>query len=280
MSKTCTKCGTTKPLTSEFYPRRKDSKDGFRNSCKECEKVRMKKWNEENKEHIAKYNEENKEKIREYQREYDKKYYKKHREFKLQYKKEHYKNNKDKYYQWNKQWRERNSNYYSIRQKEHRERNKDSLKEYGKQYRKENKEYLNEMTRTWRQKNRHIDAMYSRNRQRDINSLEVTLTQEEWNDTLRYFDYKCAYCGISQSEHRKETGQRLHQDHLIPLTREGGFTHDNIIPSCRRCNSCKNNSEFLTWYRGFEDYSVDRENKIFKFIEKNGGVENDNFKKQ
>jgi hypothetical protein len=35
-TKVCIKCGEDKPLTTEYFPKRKDSKDGFRNDCKIC----------------------------------------------------------------------------------------------------------------------------------------------------------------------------------------------------------------------------------------------------
>jgi hypothetical protein len=35
--KKCSKCGESKPKTDEFFRERSDSKDGFRNECRECE---------------------------------------------------------------------------------------------------------------------------------------------------------------------------------------------------------------------------------------------------
>jgi hypothetical protein len=63
-SKKCNKCGIEKSL-EEFY-KDKSKKDGYRASCKEC----VKKYYQENKEHIKerdkKYYQENKEKVKEY----------------------------------------------------------------------------------------------------------------------------------------------------------------------------------------------------------------------
>lgn len=68
MYKICIKCNIQK----EYYefPLRKDSKDGYRNSCKDCEYKRTKEWKNENleitKEYYKKYNLENKMKLNNY----------------------------------------------------------------------------------------------------------------------------------------------------------------------------------------------------------------------
>ena len=48
-TKTCTKCGTNKPLND--YYNRKDSKDGKRPECKKCGNAAYKAWGEANQEH-------------------------------------------------------------------------------------------------------------------------------------------------------------------------------------------------------------------------------------
>jgi len=85
--KKCTKCGEEKPATLEYFPGRKDSKDGFRNKCKICtneyhrdyDKLNSykyvayrKKYEKENKNNIAirkkKWRIANKTKIAEYKK--------------------------------------------------------------------------------------------------------------------------------------------------------------------------------------------------------------------
>jgi 5-methylcytosine-specific restriction endonuclease McrA len=47
--KTCTKCGQTKPRTSEFFYKSKRSPDGLRPDCSECGRQRSSKYASENK---------------------------------------------------------------------------------------------------------------------------------------------------------------------------------------------------------------------------------------
>ena len=51
MTKTCSKCGETKPLT-EFH-KQTGSKDGHRGHCKECQQAAYRTWYEANKERRA-----------------------------------------------------------------------------------------------------------------------------------------------------------------------------------------------------------------------------------
>ena len=70
--KTCKHCKIEKLLTE--FPKRKSSKDGYRNECKCCQKKYNQKYYEKNieiiKERSKKYVEDNKEHIKEYQKKY------------------------------------------------------------------------------------------------------------------------------------------------------------------------------------------------------------------
>lgn len=79
---------------------------------------------------------------------------------------------------------------------------------------------------------------------------------ETWGSLLSAFESRCAYCG------RREA--RLHQDHVIPLSRGGRNDFSNVLPACARCNLLKGTrtlGEFLpllkvngisipAWFRG------------------------------
>jgi 5-methylcytosine-specific restriction endonuclease McrA len=83
---------------------------------------------------------------------------------------------------------------------------------------------------------------YFRQKRRKIinnffNELGInTLTNEEWLNILKEFKYKCAYCGIEFDENILPE-----KDHIIPRSKGGYNIKENIIPSCRYCNSKKHN---------------------------------------
>lgn len=89
-NKTCRSCREEKPLTAEFFHKRKDSKDGFRNDCRVCNVARINKWAKENRDKTRKYkqkwSEENREQNLEIQREYRENNREKQREYARKYK--------------------------------------------------------------------------------------------------------------------------------------------------------------------------------------------------
>lgn len=97
-------------------------------------------------------------------------------------------------------------------------------------------------------------AAYTRRKER--NGLE-TITREEWRIAQEYFDGRCAYCGNELP---------LEMDHLIPTTRGGRGTVDNILPACRSCNASKGTKILREWYRSRPFYSEAREFKIMAYV--------------
>jgi hypothetical protein len=55
-TKTCWKCGRTLPATEEFFPRRSDSVDGLRGTCRECKSEFDEQYRAENKDHLMELN--------------------------------------------------------------------------------------------------------------------------------------------------------------------------------------------------------------------------------
>ena len=51
--------------------------------------------------------------------------------------------------------------------------------------------------------------------------------------------HKCESCGISNEDHLAQFGQRLHLDHILPLSKGHALTRDNCQVLCRSCNTKK-----------------------------------------
>jgi len=95
--------------------------------------------------------------------------------------------------------------------------------------------------------------------------LVADLTKEQWEQCLIYFDYKDAYTGLPMNI--------ISQDHVIPLSKNGIYSVNNIIPCEKSINSSKGNRPFETWYRKQSFYSEDRETKILKYLHYNNRVQ-------
>ena len=134
-----------------------------------------------------------------------------------------------------------------------------------KKYYKANKEQIKTQVAQYQKDNPHISRQANQRRKARKKEVLSTLTIKEWDKIKIYFNNSCAYCGMTEEEHLEELGQQLHQEHFVALSKGGAYTHNNIIPSCRNCNSSKNNTDFFEWYPKQESYSVKREKKILAY---------------
>ncbi len=117
---------------------------------------------------------------------------------------------------------------------------------YWKEYYSKHKRKLNLKTMLWQAKNfekekarhskrnrgdsRNKDLERERKRKRRALQSVNHFTQSQWRDLQAKYDYLCLKCG-----QRKP----LHADHVIPLSKGGADTIDNIQPLCAECNLSK-----------------------------------------
>ena len=57
---------------------------------------------------------------------------------------------------------------------------------------------------------------------------------------------QCHYCG------KKTAYKNLTMDHVLPLTRGGKSTKDNLVPCCKSCNTVKKSMMPLQWQEFLE----------------------------
>ena len=83
-------------------------------------------------------------------------------------------------------------------------------------------------------------ARSARKRKRRMERVEHDLSAEQWT-ALQAAWGGCAYCGV--------TGTPLQRDCVLPISRGGRYTLDNIAPACGSCNASKCNDEVTGWLR-------------------------------
>ena len=83
-------------------------------------------------------------------------------------------------------------------------------------------------------------ARAARKRKRRMDRVEHDLTDDEWAWIMDEWG-GCAYCG--------GTGAALQRDCVLPISRGGRYTIDNVVPACRSCNASKCNAEVTGWMR-------------------------------
>ena len=152
---------------------------------------------------------------------------------------EYYNNNKEKY---KPLFKENHHRWY-----------KDNIDEYKSnsiKWREEHLEYFREYHKSYRIENPDKWEAIAKRRKERIDKLPYTLTIKQWNYIKKKFNNKCVYCGQKLP---------LQKDHFIPVVEEGGYTIDNIVPACKRCNAKKNDGDYFEWYPKQEFYNEERE---------------------
>jgi 5-methylcytosine-specific restriction endonuclease McrA len=86
--------------------------------------------------------------------------------------------------------------------------------------------------KTWGIKNRkRLNLLYAKkNAARRSKVSGGAVTPGEWDSILKFYNGLCAYC----SKHEWE-----HLEHVIPLSKGGTHSPDNVVPSCASCNLSK-----------------------------------------
>lgn len=92
------------------------------------------------------------------------------------------------------------------------------------------------------------------------------LTVHDWKDAMIHFQGCCAYCGKQQSRRN-----RLTKDHVVPVSKGGLTTRNNVIPGCISCNSSKSDRDMMEWYTAHESYDEERLARILVWT---GGMRN------
>ncbi|WP_289019112.1 HNH endonuclease [uncultured Ornithinimicrobium sp.] len=83
-------------------------------------------------------------------------------------------------------------------------------------------------------------ARASRRRARRMARVEHDLTPAQWALLVEAWA-GCAYCGAGTAG--------LQKDCLLPISRGGRYTLDNVVPACRSCNASKCSTEVTVWLR-------------------------------
>lgn len=80
----------------------------------------------------------------------------------------------------------------------------------------------------------------TRRRRRRMAAVEHDLDAAQWAALTAAWG-GCAYCGAA--------GVPLQRDCVLPISRGGRYTVDNVVPACGPCNASKCNTEVTAWLR-------------------------------
>lgn len=177
------------------------------------------------------------------------------KECRIIYYREYYAKNREKYLENSRKWFQEHKEYKEAYVKEWHGKHEGYWKKYGAS----RTEYLREYNRTYYLTHKEEDRVRCQKRRTLKKAADASLTTEEWEMAKLEFGNGCAYCGKQM---------KLEQDHFVPLSDGGGYTKENIIPSCKRCNCSKHANAFSDWYPSQPFYRKEREEHIVKYIER------------
>ena len=69
-----------------------------------------------------------------------------------------------------------------------------------------------------------------------LHDAEGVVTAEDWLEILEQHNHRCYYC------HKRTL--RMTLDHVIPLSKGGRNSPENVVPACHRCN-CKKRDKLI-----------------------------------
>lgn len=69
---------------------------------------------------------------------------------------------------------------------------------------------------------------------------KYALPPETWEGLVEVFGGRCAYCGTSGP---------LVPDHVVPLSRGGPRSPENVVPACLACNASKGARTLVEWVK-------------------------------
>ena len=198
--KVCNQCKTEKPLSS--YNKKSSAKDGHYHTCKPCKASIDKDYRDRNKERLKLNN--------------------------SLYRKE----NRSAIAATNRK------RYYSCTSEEIEER-KRKKREYAKNSSEEVKQRKREYDKAYfaSEAGKKVTALSAKKRRaQKLSSEDGTITYQSLEALMTSQDSKCKYCSTDLDLQPKGF---VHLDHVIPLSKGGVHSIDNVVWSCAPCNHKK-----------------------------------------
>ncbi len=224
MEKRCSKCGEPKPRTEFLH--HPDGQDGLNPACRACERA---------------YYQRNRDRILERQRAY---YAANAEQIRPKHRAHHHANKtaaNERSHMWHRAnlarvgayahvYREVHIEQIRERDRQYGQRNKAARREWFRAWRARRRDHVRAMLRAWKQANpervRQLRAAHDTQRAAR-KAAGGSFTVAEWRALCVEYGNTCLACG---------TCGKLTPDYVIPLSRGGSNTIDNIQPLCLLCN--------------------------------------------
>jgi 5-methylcytosine-specific restriction endonuclease McrA len=181
-----------------------------------------------------------------------------------EYLREYNQRNKERQRIRKKEWRENNRIKKAEADKHWRETNKERVAKNVKAYQQSHKPQVNATNRRWQLRNREQylklhrkvqNAYYASHREyykakASERRARLAAAAVNLKGILSFVERMkakpfclCYYCG------RKVTSSKIHFDHIVPLSKGGAHSVENLCVSCSGCNQAKYNKPIQAWVK-------------------------------
>jgi hypothetical protein len=175
-------------------------------------------------------------------------YYQENREHLIEIASIRQENNKEQVEKAKAKWFKQNDERLNKKHKEYQNSRRDWWLNYQREYKKT-------------EKGKEIFKRHSENRRKYKKHI---IKPKEWLKCKEYFGNCCAYCGITDKEHKKLYKEQLHKEHVIC---DGRNDIKNCVPCCRNCNRSKDQKSLNNWYNTNNiNYTYERYYKIYLWL--------------
>ncbi len=201
------------PATLEYFYSGKRYKNGLTSQCKKCKYAYCKQHRKDHPDQYRIYSQR----------------------FRAKYPEEIKQRDRD--------WRKKNPTASGDRKRQWSKDHPDADRIYRIEHRDEHRDWL----RQWRRAHPEETRQAKQRRRSKEKGLPSTLTVDDWQYAISYWNGTCAYCG--QPPRLFDKTWVLHQEHFIPLSAPTctGTIPTNILPACQSCNFSKSASDPIEW---------------------------------
>ena len=155
-----------------------------------------------------------------------------------------YYNNKEEANRYSREYNAKNSIKIKDYRAEYYKQNCDKIKEMANEYRKQNPEKVKQFCKDWVKNNPDRARECWAKRRADKRNAKCGNQKliAEWRRFWSSLEFvPCYWCG------KKIPPKIAHADHVLPLTKGGKHSIENLVISCRHCNLSKKNSLPENW---------------------------------
>lgn len=149
--------------------------------------------------------------------------------------------NKERRVQHTMTWRAKNSDRHKQYQKEWREKNRARIEEARIQNKHKQKGY--EAAYNNRHPGRKLASKMKRRALERASTINLESIQQWMQSVKSGQSFVCYYCG------KRFPVENLHFDHIVPLSRGGPHSVENLCASCSGCNWSKGDKPLRVWTR-------------------------------